>query len=180
MGKYVGNIPQLPFLCILFDWIQWFLCGNLENKVLIMDMTYVVVCIHVCFATVKVYIFCDYSITSISFRLLLCHLLSHPLKFFVSYTFCCILYNLSLNSYLHFSIWPSRHLHNHIKEHLKIQKKIIYSIPVSWVHCSQVAELATNGWSWQYHTLFRCFVLADHCPAKWKRLSPMLIHVRII
>lgn len=30
MGKDVGNVSELAFLYILFDWIQRFLCCNLE------------------------------------------------------------------------------------------------------------------------------------------------------
>lgn len=45
MGKYVGNIPELSFLYILFDRIQWFLCCNLGNEALM--KVYAEVCIHV-------------------------------------------------------------------------------------------------------------------------------------
>lgn len=34
MGKYVGNIPELSFLYILFDRVQWFFCCNLEIETL--------------------------------------------------------------------------------------------------------------------------------------------------
>lgn len=35
MGKYVGNIPELSFLYVLFDRVQRFLCCNLEIEALV-------------------------------------------------------------------------------------------------------------------------------------------------
>lgn len=32
VGKYVGNIAEFLLLCILFDWVQGFLCCNLDIK----------------------------------------------------------------------------------------------------------------------------------------------------
>lgn len=57
MGKYVGNIPELSFLYILFDRVQRFLSCNLEMKA-IMEVC-VGVCIYVevnAFSSAEVYL----------------------------------------------------------------------------------------------------------------------------